>query len=236
MQALESRSGLDDGLLALALERAGRSSEARNVAERLLVATEDHIVARAIGASAAGEDAGELEIDDDAASTGGETAVAKAPPRPTSSGASGESSGQSVFERLVERGCGQVSSGQTDDGLKTLRRAFDIKPNDASVLVCLADGHAAQGGSGRARQFYDRALKQDPKNKRALRGAAKTAAKVGASEEALALYKRLLAVSPQDAAAKAYVAKHDKGGDAAAPPDPATPNDAPAGAAAETGG
>ena len=58
------------------------------------------------------------------------------------------------------------------------------------------------------RNFYDRALQQSPANLPALRGAAKLAAKSGATERAKDLYERLLAADPQNATAKAYLAKH----------------------------
>ncbi|PRQ10261.1 Tetratricopeptide repeat protein [Enhygromyxa salina] len=77
------------------------------------------------------------------------------------------------------------------------------------MLVCLADGYAAQGNNGRANQFFDRALSQSPSNKLALRGAAKAAAQTGATERATDLYERLLKVDPGNAAAKAFLAKNN---------------------------
>src|SRR5690606_28081722 len=125
-------------------------------------------------------------------------------------GAANEGSGGSgaSFDKLVERGCKQVRSGEADAGIKTLMRAFDLKDNNLDVLVCLADGYAAKGQNTQAVNFYDRALQQSPANLPALRGAAKLAAKSGATDRAKDLYERLLAADPQNATAKAYLAKH----------------------------
>ncbi|NVB40773.1 zinc-ribbon domain-containing protein [Pseudenhygromyxa sp. WMMC2535] len=233
---LGERSGLGEGALALALARAGDETEARNVAERMLVTAPDQIVALAVRAGldasdSTGEDetgesgeAGETGDPDgmgevDGTEETGEPDPAQAPPPPAGDdGGQGQAGGGgSSLDRLLERGCSQVASGKASEGVKTLLRAFDIKPNDIDVLVCLAQGYAAQGNNGRAAQFYDRALKQSPENRSALAGAAKTAAKTGASVRATSLYERLLKVDPSNAEAKAYLAKHE------APPEPETP-------------
>jgi cytochrome c-type biogenesis protein CcmH/NrfG len=128
---------------------------------------------------------------------------------------------------LLERGCEQVATGDVDAGIKTLQRAFDKNPRDVDVLVCLADGYAAQGSTHHANQFYERALEQSPTNKGALRGAAKAAAKTGATQRAIDLYERLLKVDPNNAVALAYIANNKPGG--AEPPSDPEPAPTPEG-------
>jgi tetratricopeptide (TPR) repeat protein len=213
LSGLETRTGLGDSVLALALIRAGDTVEARNVAERLLVGADDQIVGlavRAVVGSDPDADPADPNADPNAdAEAGKDPSVAKAPPRPGEEGGSSSGgSGGSSFDRLVEKGCSQVSGGQADAGIKTLLRAFDIKPKDLDVLVCLGEGYAAQGSNARANTFYDRALLQSPSNIPALRGAAKIAAKTGADARAKSLYERLLAADPGNGTAKAYLAKN----------------------------
>ena len=236
LTGLPQRSGLGESVLAVALLRAGDTVAARNAAERLLVGATDSIVGLAVrGAAGTADPASDAGTDtgadgDGTGDTGGDPNVAKAPPRPGEDGGGG-SGGASSFDRLVERGCGQVSSGQAAAGIKTLLRAFDIKPNDLDVLTCLGDGYAAQGSNARAETFYARALEQSPSNIPALRGAAKIAVKTGADARAKALYERLLKADPGNGTAQAYLAKHGS------KPEPTPePSEAPAPNNGETGG
>ena len=239
LSELPERSGLGESALALALVRAGDSVAAKNAAERLLVGAGDQVVALAVrshldqaGAATEGEaetgETGETEGEPEAGETGGDP-VAKAPPRPGEAPAetdNGGGGGGGSFDKLVERGCSQVSSGEAAAGVKTLLRAFDMKDNNLDVLVCLADGYAAQGQSAQAANFYDRALDQSPSNIPALRGAAKLAAKNGNDERAKKLYERLLAADPDNATAQAWLAKH---GGQEAPAEQPSPEPAPSG-------
>lgn len=228
LSELKTRSGLAESALALALVRAGDSVAARNAAERLLVGADDQIVALAVrahldqtgalsddGGDDGGGETGGAEPTDD--TSGDPSGIAKAPPRPgetdskpapSDGGGGGGAASGSSFDSLVERGCKQVSGGEAAAGVKTLMRAFDMKDNNLDVLVCLAEGYAAQGQNTQAADFYDRALEQSPANLPALRGAAKLAAKTGADERALKFYERLLAADPNNATAQAYLAKH----------------------------
>jgi tetratricopeptide (TPR) repeat protein len=222
LSELPARSGLGESALALALVRAGDSVAARNAAEHLLVGAGDQVVALAVRAhlSESAEPSGEDKPPGEGEPTGdtaGDPNVAKAPPRPGESdgggaaeagGGGGGAAAGSSFDKLVERGCSQVSGGEAAAGIKTLMRAFDMKDNNLDVLVCLAEGYAVQGQSAQAATFFDRALEQSPSNIPALRGAAKLAAKTGADQRALKLYERLLAADPNNATAQAYLAKH----------------------------
>jgi predicted Zn finger-like uncharacterized protein len=241
LQALPKHSGLSQSTLGLALLRAGDTTAARNTAERLMgaVGSDEQVVAQAIRTHLGPEQGGPTEVGA-TAGTEGETegdqgeikgdeggTVAKPPPPPDEEGGGdgggggGGGGGGNSFERLIDRGCEQVSSGDADAGIKTLQKAFNINPKDVDVLVCLADGYAAQGSNHHANQFYERALEQSPTNKGALRGAAKAAAKTGATDRAIDLYERLLKVDPNNAVALAYIANNKPGG--AEPSDSGTP-------------
>lgn len=230
----ESR-GLAEGVLALALVRANDETAARNVLERLLVRADDSIVGKALEVRLGGP----LEPGTDTA--GADTAgtdVAKAPPgpdagepEPTTTGTGGGGGGEggmTRFEKLVESGCSKVHGGSADEGIDILLKAFDDRPNDLDVLVCLADGYGKQGNNGRAADFYERALKQSPKFKPALIGAARVAAKTSATTRATKLYETLLLVDPDNAEAKEFLAKQGGGEPEPEPkPEPETPSPSP---------
>jgi tetratricopeptide (TPR) repeat protein len=231
LQALPQHSGLSQSTLGLALLRAGDTTAARNTAERLMVGvgSDEQVVAQAIRTKLGPEhvqpEAGETgaETEGDAAATEEGGTIAKPPPPPgggEDDGGGGGGGGGGGFDQLLERGCSQVESGDTEAGIKTLQRAFDKQPRNVDLLVCLADGYVAQGSYHHANTFYDRALEQSPQHRGALRGAAKAADKTGATQKAIGLYERLLKVDPQNAIAQAYLAKH-KPGDAPSDSGPA---------------
>ncbi|MCR9160441.1 MAG: zinc-ribbon domain-containing protein [Nannocystaceae bacterium] len=124
-----------------------------------------------------------------------ETIIIKDPPK-----------GMSI-DKLIERGCDKVDNGDVSGGLKLLLRAFDRRPNDLDVLVCLGAANRKKGVSTTALRYYEKALKQSPKFMPALLGAARSATKLGEGDKALTYYRRVLAVSPGNAEAKSYVAK-----------------------------
>lgn len=111
------------------------------------------------------------------------------------------------IDKLITRGCDKVDNGDVAGGLKLLLRAFDRRPNDLDVLVCLGAANRKKGISTTALRYYEKALKQSPKFKPALLGAARSASKLGESDKALGYYRRVLAVAPGNAEAKSYVAK-----------------------------
>jgi predicted Zn finger-like uncharacterized protein len=243
LQALPRHSGLGQATLALALLRAGDTTAARNMAERLMVGvgSDEQVVAQAIRTRLGAEQAPVPEVGETGAAgetegaqaedTAAEGGVAKPPPPPGEEGGGsaggGGGGGGNSFERLLDRGCEQVASGDAAGAITTLQRAFNINPKDVDVLVCLADAYTAQGSSHHANQFYERALEQSPNNKGALRGAAKAAAKTGATEKAIGLYERLLKVDPNNAVALAYLANNKPGATNPSDPGPTEPGPAP---------
>lgn len=232
LQGIDPRSGLADAALALALVRAGDEPGARNLLERLLVRADDQIVGVALRerlgdpvvVAEAGEDTG------DTGETGeGEGMIAKAPPIPgdTTPPPTEGGGGGSSFEKTLERGCEAARNGSADAGIKLLLKAFDDRPNDLDVLVCLADGYARQGANRQAADFYGRALDRSPKFKPALAGAAEVAVKTGATARATKLYETLLTVDPDHPDAKAFLAKQEKvePGDSGGEQDPPPPSE-----------
>lgn len=140
------------------------------------------------------------------------------------------SKGMSV-DKLIEKGCGKVEGGDVQGGLKLLLRAFDRRPNDIDVLVCLGMANRKKGVPTTALRYYERALSRSPRYLPALLGAARASTKLGEGDKALGFYKRVLSVSPGNAEAKSYVAKKSGAKKAAPPsskPEPAGSGDAPA--------
>lgn len=229
LQALEEPTALGMSVLAIALQKSGDATAAGEVADKLLAAADDQPVGLAIRkpgeAVPEPEDTGDTGGQPEPAaetgdpepepepeptpSTGGDT---KAATGGGSGGGSGGGGGGGGFGRLLEKGCQQVEKGQASAGVSTLLKAFDRKPKDLDVLVCLGKGYEKMGNKQRALHFYERALAQSPRHRSALRGAASVAAAIGSKGTALKYYKRLLQVDPMNAKAKIYVEKHEGGG------------------------
>ncbi|RMG95025.1 MAG: hypothetical protein D6705_14725 [Deltaproteobacteria bacterium] len=233
------RDGHDDLfsqlVLSLAMRRAGDEAGARAALEAARAVSPSHpLLERILGGAPAGTSGagtGAQEAEGPPSGTSGATAEPDAPAPPTEAsttapkkGAPG-GSGMST-DRLIERGCDLVDRGQARKGIELLLRAFDRRPGDLDVLVCLAKGNAALGRGAVAQGYYDRALRRSPKHRTALLGAARLAAKMGQKERALRLYERVLGVDPNNAEAKRFVAQAKppaKQPDAAPVDAPATP-------------
>ena len=145
-------------------------------------------------------------------------------PKPVGSGLS--------VDGMIKRGCSLVDKGQAKEGLKYLLKAFDRRPSDIDVLVCMADAHRKQGSYGSALSYYKKALSRSPRYSPALIGAARAASRKAKKDEAVTYYRRLLAVQPGNGEAKAYIAKHqaDKTKPTPTPtptPKPGTPSTKP---------
>ncbi|MGH1340033.1 MAG: zinc-ribbon domain-containing protein [Nannocystales bacterium] len=121
-------------------------------------------------------------------------------------------------DKLIERGCEKVEGGDVNGGLKLLLRAFDRRPNDIDVLVCLGTANRKKGISTTALRYFEKALARSPRFMPALLGAARAATKLGEKDKALRFYKRVLGVSPSHAEAKSFVAKQNAAGKKPSPP------------------
>jgi len=118
---------------------------------------------------------------------------------------------QERAEMMVSTGCQKVRQGDTA-GIKLLLEAVDRHPEtlkNFNLCFCLGTGFARQDSHDAALTWYKRALTLAPGNRDAVAGAARSAELLGRTSEALSYYKRLHAIDPGNAAANAYLNKHD---------------------------
>lgn len=131
-------------------------------------------------------------------------------------------SGPSTQERaevMVSTGCQKVRQGDTA-GIKLLLEAVDRHPEtlkNFNLCFCLGAGFARQDSHDAALTWYKRALSLSPSNRDAVAGAARSAELLGRTSDALSYYKRLHNIDPSNAAANAYLNKHE--GTPDQPPD-----------------
>jgi len=124
---------------------------------------------------------------------------------------------------MVSAGCQKVRQGDTA-GIKLLLEAVDRHPEtlkNFNACFCLGAGFARQGSHDTALTWYKRALSLAPSNRDAVVAAARSAELLGRTSDALNYYKRLHALDPSNAAANAYLNKHDSS------PEPAQPIEEP---------
>jgi predicted Zn finger-like uncharacterized protein len=218
LRSLDKPTGLSQLILTLAHMRAGAREDALTAVDGLLRRAPDQPTAAVIkGLLAPAQDT--ATGTGEPAETATEVDTAEEEPKtPTPAGDAprpGGRGGGTSTERMIDQGCSKVEGGDPRGGVKLLMKAFDIKPGDLDVLVCLAQGYSKLGNLQSASAFYKRALKRSPRHRSALRGAAKTAAKLGQTTHAVKLYERLLDVEPSNKEAKDYVSAH--GGQRKAP-------------------
>ncbi|MCA9657622.1 MAG: zinc-ribbon domain-containing protein [Myxococcales bacterium] len=222
LQGLPQPSGLARSLHALALWRSGDEEGAQrmvaalnqSVPDQPLAITLDHVLAEAIAADSGGADEVTDAVDDSGggSNSGGGTKVR----RPRGSGGSGGGSGEDTSDpsTLTPRGCEKVRGGDPTAGVKLLLGAIDANAMGLETYLCLGEGYMKMGNVGSSLSFYDRAVKLAPKSKAALAGAALAAEKAKRTAQAVDFYKRLLAVDPNNEAAKSFLAANGvKAGD-----------------------
>ena len=133
---------------------------------------------------------------------------------------------QERVEVLISSGCQKVRQGDPM-GVKLLLDAVDRGADpmqNFNLCFCLGAGFARQGSHDAALTWYKRAVTQSPSNRDAIAGAARSAELLGRTSAAVDYYKKLRGLDPGNAAAAAYLAKHDAGSH-----DPAPPGDEPPG-------
>jgi Tfp pilus assembly protein PilF len=213
LQGLPQPSGLARSLHALALWRSGDEEGAQrmvaalnqSVPDQPLAITLDHLLAEAIAADSGGADEATDAVDDSggSGSNSGGTRVRR--PRGSGGGNSG-SEDNSDPSTLTPRGCEKVRGGDPTAGVKLLLGAIDANAMGLETYLCLGDGYMKMGNVGSSLSFYDRAVKLAPKSKAALAGAALAAEKAKRTAQAVDFYKRLIAVDPNNEAAKSFLA------------------------------
>jgi tetratricopeptide (TPR) repeat protein len=88
--------------------------------------------------------------------------------------------------------------GQSDAALRAAEKIRDLAPNDPSSFLFLGNVQVAQGNLAKAAESYERALKLDPKNVRALENLGNYYGILDPLK-ALSYYQRYLELDPNDA-------------------------------------
>lgn len=124
---------------------------------------------------------------------------------------------QERVEVMISTGCQKVRQGDPA-GVQLLLAAVDRGADplqNFNLCFCLGAGFSRANIHDSALTWYKRAIQQSPNNRDAVAGAARSAELLGRTSVAVDYYKRLRNLDPGNAAANAYLAKHDE------PPEPA---------------
>lgn len=106
--------------------------------------------------------------------------------------------------RHWQRGLYAAWEGDRDTGLRHLRRAVALRPDDATYLGSLGEVLSWRyDGRGEAADAFHQALALNPSERRSLVGTANLLAWTGRPSEALSKYDEILRADPQDHAALA---------------------------------
>ena len=109
----------------------------------------------------------------------------------------------------IDEGCALVRGGDANLGVEVLLKAFDRKPGDMRLLLCLADGHAKNGNFQGAANFYERVLAKSGRHRIALLGAAQAYEGLSYRAAARVFYQQLQDQEPNNASARAFFAEED---------------------------
>ncbi|HGG58169.1 MAG TPA: tetratricopeptide repeat protein [Nannocystis exedens] len=230
LQALSEPSTLARSLHALALWRSGDEEGAQKIVQAINQEVSDQPLAQTLGRALSAAIEAEREREEvpvEAVADSGRGSAGKVRRvRPPAE----ESPDSLPPKELTPRGCKKVRGGDPTAGVKLLLEALDANAINLDTYLCLGEGYTKMGNLGSSLAFYDRATKVASKNKAALRGAAGVAAKMGRTQKAVSYYKRLLALDPNDEAAKGYLKANGadvgtKGGGGETVEDPKTPEE-----------
>lgn len=249
---LANPSTLSESVLALALWRSGNVDDARDKLRKILDRVPDQPAAKTMLEALDRQDMLAENGDPEAAvppsdpepttpeptpvdpeptptPTPGDTKVAVRPTSPGVNPTATPGAPQEKVEVLISSGCQKVRQGDAQ-GVKMLLDAVDRGADPTqnfNLCFCLAAGFARQNNHDVAFSWYKRAVQVSPSNRDALAGAARSAELLGRTAVAVDYYKKLRMLDPGNAAAAAYLAKHD---DSPATPTPSTgPGDDPPG-------
>ncbi|PPD16067.1 MAG: hypothetical protein CTY25_03590 [Methylobacterium sp.] len=111
------------------------------------------------------------------------------------------------LEVLREHGALLEATGDAEGALEKYRRAQQLAPEDAGLASVIARCLAKSGKAADARAQWQDRLEKDPRSTEALKALAGLAEKDGDTTEALALYRRVLDVDPDDHAVRVHVAR-----------------------------
>jgi Flp pilus assembly protein TadD len=99
---------------------------------------------------------------------------------------------------LTALGMAQARVGRAEDALATFARARSLDPTSAMVLVNVGTVYLMQGDRTRARQAFEAALDIDDGVARAHNSLGVIAAEEGQTAEAIARWRRAVALDPRD--------------------------------------
>jgi tetratricopeptide (TPR) repeat protein len=223
LRRLPSPSTLSQAVLALALVRSGDETGAREILLEILKVVPDQPLARTLldvlDRQGMMNEQGDPEVNP---STDPPPVIpTPSEPRPSEPGRPrppGVASSDAI-EAMISAGCQKVRAGDPD-GVKVLLDAIQrgAKPTENfNLSFCLGNGFARQNSHDTAFTWYSRAVAQSPGNRDAIAGAARSAELLGRTSVAVEYYKKLRTLEPGNAAAGAYLSKHDQ------PEEPTTP-------------
>ncbi len=229
LQQLASQSTLSESLLALAVWRGGDVERAQGLLRGLVDRVSDQPVARTLLETLDRQGMVNEQGDPEVAvaappETVPEDPVAVAPgvtPAPAGDRTARPGAAQSV-EVLVSDGCQKIRQGDPR-GIPILLDAVDKGADpqrNFNLCFCLGTGFAREGKHNPALTWYKRAVAQSPGNRDAVAGAARAAELLGRTTEAVGYYRKLRTLDPGNAAAVAYLAKHDEPAPAPTPTPP----------------
>jgi arylsulfatase A-like enzyme/Flp pilus assembly protein TadD len=99
---------------------------------------------------------------------------------------------------LLTRGAALAETQRTDEALAVFRRALDLAPTSARILVDVGNVHLAARQYEPAREAFDQAIARQPDLARAHNGLGVLAAETGHLDEAVARWKKAAELDPQD--------------------------------------
>jgi tetratricopeptide (TPR) repeat protein len=244
LQRLANPSSLSQSLLALALWRSGDVDGSRALLRTILDRVADQPAARTMMEALDRQDMlaenGDPEL---AVPPSDPESEPEMPPEPADPTAGGETPtpttpaipgdgktgpvrttpgvAQERVEVLISTGCQKVRQGDPM-GVKLLLDAVDRGADpmqNFNLCFCLGAGFARQNSHDAALTWYARAVRQSPQNRDAIAGAARSAELLGRTGSAVDYYKKLRALDPGNAAAAAYLSKHDQSHEPPPPSD-----------------
>lgn len=198
-------TGLVRMLLALTLHRAGASEESQALVAAVLEETPEQPLALLIAREAAYPPSGAAE---EAPRDPQERPAAAPAQAPNETAPRAKAPPRRDFATLASEGCRLVRQGEAARALTTLREAFDLQPGSTKVVLCMADAHRALGNDASARALVDRVLRSSPSHTGARLLAARLERERGNTAGALAHYREILSVDPENPTAKAFLEEH----------------------------
>ncbi len=206
-------STLTQCLLAITLARSGDNEGAQQLMRQILTVVPDQPVAMTLDAWLTARIA--AASSPDAKQPEGEPIppIGETGADPTAGDGSPSTPRRPVIsvEAKIDRACEQIRSEgeEVNAGVKTL---IDLTGSEGAFAskahMCTAEGYRKLGRLDSALTYFERVLKTNPRQQKALKAAAEIAVEKKMTEQAIEFYRRLLEVNPNDSAAIVFLSKH----------------------------